>query len=420
LVLHLATDGRTRARVVALRVGSYRGGPLRVVWRSGPVPVAPQRPPAAPAARSSVIAHWPVSLRIPVTAGWPPGLYLLRLEAVDGDGAPSWLPLRVRTSGEHAPRLVISSDLTQLAYNSYGDVSLYARSGIARLEQDQGRAYVAATDRPLAGSGLAQVFSMEVPLARLLDAHHLTADWTTDSSFDADPSQAADYPSVVLPGHSEYWTRTMYDALAADVAAGTNLAVLGANEIYWQARLHRDATGRLVGMTVFRNAAIDPVADRALVTVQWRQAPLDRDPAALTGAGMAGVGAFGDLSVAAMPAWLFAGVPVSLGTKLIGAVGNEADGVEPPGGHSPANVQILLRGMVNTTDHAHPVLVTTSYYAAALGRAGIFDAGTTRWLCGAVGGCPDHQPPPGTARVLAQLTVNVLTAFATPRQGAAG
>jgi hypothetical protein len=410
--LHLSSRVRVRARVTAVRVGSYPGGSARVVWESGVLSVAPQAPPRAVAARSTVVAHWPITLTIRPTAAWPPGLYLLRIAAVNAPTQPSFVPLRIRTNGERAPRLVISSDLTQLAYNSYGGSSLYGGAGHTHDEMAADRAYLAAADRPLAGSGLGQVFSMEVPLARLLDAHGLVADWTTDSSFDLNPAQADGYASIVLPGHSEYWTRAAYDALQREVDRGVNLAVLGANEIYWQARLHREAGGRLVGMTVFRDRTIDPVADRSLVTTQWREWPLSRDPAALTGAGMAGVGAFGDLTVVSTPAWVFRGMPEAIGTGLVGAIGNEADGVEPAGGHSPPNVQVILRGEVLTTDHPGKVLVTTSYYSAP-GGAGVFAAGTTYWLCGALGTCPDRAVPPATGLTLTGMTVNVLAAFAT-------
>ena len=417
--LHLAASGRrppVRVQVQALRVGAYPGGPTRVVWKSPDVTVRRQPNAQASAGRTTVVATWSVALAITPTSAWPPGLYLLRIFPVDAPARASYVPLRIRTNGARAPRLVISSDLTELAYDDYGGISLYGRSGTTSEVAGE-RAYTASADRPLHGSGLQQVFSMEVPLARLLDEYRLDADWTTDSSYDADPAQAAGYPSIVLPGHSEYWTKRMYDALAAQVGAGTNLAVLGANEIYWQTRLHRDAAGRLTGMTVFRDRSIDPVVDRSLTTTQWRMWPLQRDPAALTGEGMAAVGIRGDYRVVSAPGWLFRGTSLHPGDRLVDAVGNEADAVEPAGGHSPANAQVVLSGQVVPPATRRTTLVTAAYYSAPSG-AGVFAAGTTFWLCGAAGRCPTYAPPPRTRAVLAALTVNVLRAFARPAFGA--
>jgi len=416
--VHLANMSLTRAtaQVTALRVGAYRGGNARAVW-STTVMVRTEPAPRLIGPRATVMARWPVSTWVRPSASWPPGMYLLRVAPAGRPTDASYLPLRVRTSGVHAPRLVIGSDLTELAYNSFGGVSLYGGQAPTHALAEAARAYLAAADRPLAGSGLAHLFTMDLTLAELLDQHRLAADWTSDSSLDLDPGQVAGYASIVLPGHSEYWTRPMYDAVQRAVDGGTNLAVLGANELYWQARLQRDATGRLVGMTVYRSARIDPVADRSLVTVQWRQPPLHRDPAALTGNGMSGVDVAGPLTVTATPGWLFPGVPVAVGTSLANVVGNESDGVEPAGGHSPANLQVILDGRLHAKSSPLPVRVSTVYHAAPSG-AGVFDAGTTYWLCGTQASCPTQPTPPATQQVLTRLTVNLLTAFAVPQFGA--
>jgi hypothetical protein len=415
--LHLSAWTDTPTRVQALRVGSYRGGPARVVWQHDLL-VHRQSTPTAPAARTTVVASWPVTLTLRPTAQWPPGLYLLRIFRIHDPARASFVPLRVLTSGTRAPLLVISSDLTELAYNAYGGTSLYDGPGRGLLRRASNRAYTAAVDRPLSGSGLAQVFRMEVPLARLLDHFSIGADWTTDSSVDLDPAQLAGYRGIILPGHSEYWTRAMYDALSRQVGEGTNLAVLGANELYWQARVQRDARGRLTGMTVFRDRSLDPVADRALTTTQWRAWPLNRDPAALTGVGRAAVGVHGDYHVVSAPPWLFRGVPLHPGGVISGAVGNETDAVEAPGGHSPADVQVILSGQAFPagSGSGRPTLATAAYYAAPSG-AGVFAAGTTYWLCGSEGTCPGPPSAAGTRDVLTRLTVNVLQAFTHPRWG---
>jgi hypothetical protein len=320
----------------------------------------------------------------------------------------------VRSTGAPAPLVVVSSDLTELAYNPYGGRSLYGDFGGA-TRVATARAYLATTARPISDQGFAQFLTMDATLAELLDRYDVQADWTTDTELDRQPQQLLRYRGVVLPGHSEYWTGVMYDALRIAVGAGVNLAVMGANEIYWQTRLTRDATGHVVSMAVYRSAATDPVTDPSLTTVRWRDAPLYRDPAALTGVGSAAVNVSGSSRAAATPAWLFGSPPPRIGSRLYGAIGNEGDGVEA---RSPANVQVLLSATVSPPGLRHPVHVDTTYYSAGSG-AGVFAAGTTYWLCLALGNCPGQAEPGATRQWLARVSVNVLRAFGHPRWGAA-
>ena len=61
--------------------------------------------------------------------------------------------------------------------------------------------------------------------------------------------------------------------------------------------------------------------------------------------------------------------------------------------------------------------ITTAYFSAASG-AGVFNAGTTEWLCAIANLCPDGPRPMVTRTALDQITLNAFTAFAAPRAGA--
>jgi len=63
-----STRNGAQARVAALRVGAYRGGPLRMIWQSDVLTVRDQPAARATATRSTVVAHWPVSLQLHPTA----------------------------------------------------------------------------------------------------------------------------------------------------------------------------------------------------------------------------------------------------------------------------------------------------------------------------------------------------------------
>ncbi len=413
--LHLAAASALSVTVEAIRVGAYPGGfGGRVVWTSPPARALPSHGTVTQG-RATEVDRWPTSLALHPTAAWPPGAYVLKVTTVGRPAAFSYVPLRILSSGHRASYLAISSDLTDLAYNPWGGRSLYLGFGHTPEERRVDRAYVASPDRPLISTGLRAYFTMDLPLATFADRHRLTIDWTTDTSLDADPRQVEGRSSLVLPGHSEYWTTRTYDALAFAEGRGTNVMVLGGNEVYWHARLTRDAHTRVTAMTVVRSASIDVSAAPADKTVRWADAPLRRDEARMTGLATVAVGLRADARVVASPQWLFQRTGLRSGSMLPSAFGNEADGPEGLGGHSPANLQELLGAWVVDT-RRHLEHITSAYFSASSG-AGVFNAATTEWLCGIANVCPDGLRPAVTVSALDQITLNVFKAFSTPRAG---
>ena len=418
LSVHLSSlSGPTHLRLRALRIGDYQGAGSRLVWQSG-VLTAHQQDQAVPSGPDRVITErWPVASTIHVDASWSPGLYLIEIAPV-GQGRHSFIPLVVRTSGARSPYLVVASDLTWLAYNDYGGRSLYFGPGKTHAKSVAKRSYVASAERPLAESGMRTVFTMNIPLIRFLSRNGISYDVTTDSSLDATPAQLGGQPTVLIGGHSEYWTKRMYDAAVQARDAGTNFGFLGANEVYWQGRIERDQSGRETALTVYRDSKLDRLAKSSpsTTTVQWRHPPLLRDPAALVGVGMSVVGVHGDYVVNTAPSWLFAGTKLHQGDILDLAIGNEADAQEPPTGHSPANLQVVLHGVAVTANSSRPHLITAAYYSAPSG-AGVFAAGTTFWVCGLDSTCPNNVTPQATSVAIQAITLNLLAAFAVLRAG---
>ena len=419
LAVHLASHPPQEAvRLRALRIGDYHGEGSRLVWQSGVLTTRhqPQAEPAGP--DRVVLEHWPTTTTLDINAQWPPGFYLIEVVPIAHPRQASYIPLVVRTSGVHSPYVMVASDLTWEAYNGYGGRSLYFGPGHDHTEQVANRSYVASTHRPYSGSGLQQVLATELPLVRFLARHRFATDLTTVSSLDASPLQLDGARTVILGGHSEYWTRRAYDALVAARDHGTNLAFLGANEVYWQGRIERDAAGLPTALTVYRTASLDTLAREApqTTTVEWRDPLLHRDPATVVGEGMSTVGAWGSYVVRTTPPWLFAGTGLRAGDVLPRAVGNEADAVEAPGLFSPRNEQVVLESVVHPLQHPGPALVTAGYYAAPSG-AGVFAAGTTYWVCELDGSCPLERVPSATSALVNRLTLNLLTAFGEARFG---
>lgn len=417
--LHLSASRRTTVVVEALRVGAYGGRDLRLVWRS-PAVVVHREPRLPTVPHATVDNAWPVSVDVRPTSAWAPGLYLLAFRPGHGDSREPRLPttyqsLVVLSSGPPAPYLAVESDLTQLAYDDAGGSSLYHGAGQTKEQEVASRMWFASPHRGLAGAGVTQLLARDVPLAVVLGRLGRTADWTTDTSVDASPAQLAGRTTLLLPGHSEYWTRRAYDALRAAVHRGTNLANLGGNEVYWQARVRRDAAGAVSEMVVYRQPALDPVVDRASTTSEWRDAPLLRDPADILGLGKGGVNITGPGTVVAAGSAALAGTGLRAGQVLPFVYGNEGDTLADP--HVPHDDVVLFRSVAHTLTGAAAPVATVVHRDAS--GAGVFDAGTTEWLCAITGSCSDGPRTPEVRRVLETVTANVLAILEHPRAGAA-
>src|SRR5439155_2098714 len=97
-------------------------------------------------------------------------------------------------------------------------------------------------------------------------------------------SNLRQYKGFLSVGHDEYYSRPMFDAVAAARDAGVNLAFFGGDEIRWQVRFEGSASGAPNRVLVcYKDAALDPISDPSLETVQWQQAPLSRPAQALSG-----------------------------------------------------------------------------------------------------------------------------------------
>jgi len=423
LHLGVAPGAHPRAvTVAAYRIGWYGGAGARLVWRSAPVEAAPGAVPDGSALPHLVTPQWAQSLAIPVGPAWVPGFYLLVPQDVSGEApAGPAIPLVVRDVTSHEPIVMVASTLTWNAYNDWGGWSLYrgpASRDPSSPVSTADRAREVAVHRPLTGPGYSQLTFMDLPvvgeLERVAVERHLDVGYTTDVSVDADPRQLSAHAEVVFGGHSEYWTTRMYDGLLVAQAGGVNAAFLGANNLWWRARLEgATATGEPAREVVYRFASQDP--NHSEPTVQWQAATPSRDPATVLGQSHAEIGVRGGLALVDPPAWFLAGSGLSAGQLLPGAVGNEADGYNPRA-RNPLRTQVFAQGVLNGR---HGPVLTTISYSTTLSGSAVFAAGTTDWACGGTGACADRTVPAATARAIGILTANVLATLATLSAGEA-
>ena len=75
-----------------------------------------------------------------------------------------------------------------------------------------------------------------------LDENSYEYDVITDLDLDRHPSLINGYKTVIISGHSEYWSARAYDAVEKYLDGGGNLAVLSGNSVFWRVSFNEDYT----------------------------------------------------------------------------------------------------------------------------------------------------------------------------------
>ncbi len=235
-------------RVDAFRFGWYSGHQARLVWASAPVRGQRQTAVRTAAGTHMVTAPWRPSLTVS-TASWPPGSYLLRLDA--SSGAERYVPITVRSASTAGAVVILNDNTTWQAYNTWGGYSLY--QGPDGLPSDRG--YAVSFDRPYDGDGAVRFLAFDQSAIAQAERTGIPLAYETDVDLDQHPGLLAGARAVITLGHDEYYSLAMRNALTQARNAGTNLAFLGANAIY---RHIRFAAGDRV-IICYKAAALDPL-----------------------------------------------------------------------------------------------------------------------------------------------------------------
>lgn len=232
------------------RIGHYGGAGARHVVTGDAVRVVPQAKPRS-TATGIIACDWPVSWTLEVPTTWVSGLFLAVFTS--DDGHRSYTPFVVRDTARRSDILVVVPFTTYQAYNlwpfdGYTGKNLYkGYVSEGKVGGNPERAFQVSFDRPYAQGGRPRWFEMETSAARWLEADGY--DVTYASSLDLhdgriDPSK---YTVVVFSGHDEYWSVEMRDCAESAVPAGTHLAFLASNNIYFHIRVEDSADGGRLG-----------------------------------------------------------------------------------------------------------------------------------------------------------------------------
>jgi hypothetical protein len=380
-------------------------------------------------------ANWKPSFQLTIPATWTTGFYLVKLTS--SANMQTYTHFTV-TGDAHATYVAEIPDNTVEAYNDWGGYSLYGPD--QRLAT---RAYKVSLNRPSQG----RTFGNGAGISSVMDAIR----WLERSGYDLSYVSTVDindHPDLLLThhaylslGHDEYWSLAMRNGVERARDAGIGLAFFGANAAYWNIRFEPDHAG-VPDRTIvcYKSAFLDPLygVNNANVTVEWRQAPLNRPENALVGVMYADwnyppIGTPWTLaSNASSPLLVGANLRpgASYGCNL---VGYEFDHVYY-NGYSPPGLHVLGYSVAHGID-AGANHSQTTYYVARSGAL-VFASGSIYWayaLDGLKFWDVPHLPPgfmtclttaqsdpvPGIQRlmanVMAQLVINQNTAHA-PRQ----
>ncbi|HMT32481.1 MAG TPA: hypothetical protein PKA99_07615 [Dermatophilaceae bacterium] len=364
----MARSALGKVTVTAYRMGWYAGAGARQVWQSDPLDAPTQPPPSVERINGSplVSAGWKPLLTVP-SQEWPAGSYLLVLQ---GGGKGRYVPMTIRPASLAGALVVVNPTATWEAYNTWGAGSLYEGGGGADVPSR------VSFDRP--NTDNASHFLLDaLPYLQRAEKLGMPAAYVTSADLEL-PGVLAGTAGVASVGHDEYWTVPMRRAVEAARDAGSNLAFLGGNAMFWRVRFERQ--GRvLVGFKA--RAAQDPVRG-ATTTAKWREDPTPDPENSVLGLLYECYPASGAFTIYTPDFFLYAGTGVTRDTSFPGLVGVESDRAYPIAG-TPDSLQVVAHSTI-TCGSGRTTTHDAVYYTASSG-AGVFSIGTIQWA-NAVGG----------------------------------
>lgn len=384
--IHFYVQASTQFSINFFRLGWYGGAGGRLVSSVPNLAPLPQ-PPCEWQDGGTVNGYftcrkWRVSYSLTVPSSWVSGVYVASIRA-GGIPLPHGSTPRlyahdvifvVRDDQRRADFLYQQAVATDQAYNG----GYFYGPGLYNVQTVAGHTVPiakASFDRPFDALDNLQFYRFELPFIVWLERNGYDVVYSTDiDTHERRPPLYPQYKALLTSGHSEYWSKPMYDAVQAARDQGLHLGFFSGNTLYWQMRLEDErapagdsthsAQDRV--MVVFRHpyppnseGLGDPNPDPAIQTINWRNFPLMRDEEALVGvhfthpaycqehiASWAGFGMprEGDqpqtapplrvppqpLTVVDAASWVYEGTGLRTGDEIPSVYGQEADAFERP------------------------------------------------------------------------------------------
>lgn len=262
--LHVSVTGGAFYRVLVYRLGWYGGVGAREVACLPSCDGQEQGAAQPMTTRDDMGVDWPTTDTLAVDPSWVTGYYLVRAILTSGSQAGrSATTYFVVDSPQQTSKLLVQVPMnTWEVYNPWSGRSGYDLPGLAP------RASHISFNRPYRwdGPGGQGPLGWEIPFVRFVERNGYDVSYQSDVYTDQHPDSLLTHALVAVPGHSEYWTRTMRTAFETARDGGVNLAFLGANAVYWQIR-YEDG-GRTI---VAYKSLYDPEPVRARKTAMFRE-----------------------------------------------------------------------------------------------------------------------------------------------------
>ncbi len=420
---HLISEAPAGKRTFeALRIGWYGGSGARIVWKSKAIKLKMQKTPIVKNAERMVETNWKTTMSFTVGKGWTPGFYLIASVSPRGV-IESVAPLVVRAPLASSKLVLVHSTLTWAAYNTYGGRSLYLGPGGSIVGRRLERSRIVSMDRPIEGSGALHLDRDGITLVQFLEKEGINTDQIADTDLHQWPSISNRYSGIVFSGHAEYFTRRMFDTIAADRNQGINLAFLGANNAYWQTRVAASPTGEFRRVIVYRKTTEDPVTSNRAVTVEFQDPHVNTPPNLLTGTRTSGVHVYGNLHAVDIPQWL----KIPAKSAIEGVSGDSEINATVKGAAQPPNVHVLFTGKLDFRDTLPSTeeeiskfdklpIAETVWFTTPSGAA-VFSASITTWTCNLLPSCVSRAVPGSTESLLQSITKQVLNLWQTKAVG---
>jgi N,N-dimethylformamidase beta subunit-like protein/concanavalin A-like lectin/glucanase superfamily protein len=393
------------------RMGWYGGLGGRLILQTAPISGMTQGPcPTVDTTTMLMACTWTSSYTLAVPTNWTDGVYLAVLSSAQG--YQNYVPFVVRDDARQASLLYQQPVNTYQAYNSWGGKSLYTFNSSGSK-----RAYKVSFDRPYEGDGSADYFGWEVYTVQWLEQSGYDVTYDTDVDVQVNPSRLTSVKSVLIPGHSEYWSKGMYDAAQGARDAGVSLGFLGSNDLYWQVRYEASSsTGANRVLVCYKTSEspnpVDPTgaSSPGLTTTEWREAPVNRPEQTLIGVqftSQTGNGWDNTVSyvVTNSANWVYANTGFVDGSSVPRLAGYEADRQftqYPLPASQPGTAALLAHSPYNSVGNGLDYHNSSIYQA--LSGAWVFGSGSQAWAWGLT--------RPGYVNAgIQQATRNILSRF---------
>jgi hypothetical protein len=368
--LRLKVRSTTSYNVRILRLGYYNGATSRQIsYRTG-FPADYQPYPSSDSRYGLAEAGWHDTVTYSTT-GWMTGMYVARVERSDGYQAETIFTIR-DDNGPRMPILLVTTISTHQAYNAWphakrGGKSLYSfnsssthpTDGLSDLTQ----AVKVSFDRPfLVGGGTGDFGNYEYPMLAYLEEKGYDVAYAQDVDLHYNPEIAKNRKAVIISGHSEYWSRNMFDAALSSRDSRVNWFISSGDTLSWQVRFESGAGGSTSTMVGYKESWVKDPEQKLAASLrgQGRYAEAaahyryvtrgfknlayypdqgidERRPGMImTGVMSSGIirnadGSvkygypYADLRITNPSHWIFSGTGVSYGSRIPGIMGYEVD-----------------------------------------------------------------------------------------------